>query len=44
MNEAQKTGAELILTSSALCQRSFSDLASAALPTQDILEFVAQAL
>jgi len=44
MREAQKTGAELILTSSALCQRSFSELASAALPTQDILEFVAQAL
>jgi heterodisulfide reductase subunit D len=44
MSEAQKTGAGLILTSSALCQRSFSDLASAALPSQDILEFVAQAL
>jgi heterodisulfide reductase subunit D len=44
MSEAQKTGAGLILTSSALCQRSFSELASAALPTQDILEFVAQAL
>jgi Fe-S oxidoreductase len=44
MSEAQKTGAELILTSSALCQRSFSDLASAALPTQDILEFISQAL
>ena len=44
MGEAQKTGAELILTSSALCQRSFNDLASAGLPTQDILEFVAQAL
>ena len=44
MSEAQKIGVELILTSSALCQRSFSDLARAALPTQDILEFVAQAL
>lgn len=44
MGEAQKTGAELILTSSALCQRSFSDLASAPLQTQDILEFISQAL
>ena len=44
MREAQTTNAELILTSSALCQRSFGELASAALPTQDLLEFVAQAL
>jgi len=44
MREAQTTHAELILTSSALCQRSFGELASAALPTQDLLEFVAQAL
>jgi hypothetical protein len=32
------------LTSSALCQRSFGDLKQAALPVQDLLEFVCQAL
>jgi Fe-S oxidoreductase len=44
MGEAQATGAELILTSSALCQRSFGDLPNRALPTQDLLELVLQAL
>ena len=44
MSEAQKTGAELVLTSSALCQRSFADLKETSLPVQDLLEFVAQAL
>ena len=44
MREAQATGAELILTSSALCQRSFSDLPQAVLPTLDLLEFALQAL
>lgn len=44
LNEAARTGAELMLTSSALCQRSFADLKKPALPAQDLLEFVYQAL
>jgi Fe-S oxidoreductase len=44
MREALETGAELVLTSSALCQRSFAGGARAALPTQDLLEFVYEAL
>lgn len=44
MSEAAASGAELILTSSALCQRSFADLKEPALPVEDLLEFVYQAL
>lgn len=44
MREAGETGAELVLTSSVLCQRSFGDLDQAALPTQDLLDFVCQAV
>jgi heterodisulfide reductase subunit D len=44
MREAKETGAELVLTSSALCQRSFADLNQPALPVQDLLEFTYQAL
>jgi heterodisulfide reductase subunit D len=44
MREARQTGAELVLTSSALCQRSLSGCSDGALPTQDLLEFVCQAL
>jgi Fe-S oxidoreductase len=44
MREAKETGAELVLTSSALCQRSFADLEQPALPVQDLLEFAYQAL
>jgi Fe-S oxidoreductase len=44
INEASATGAELMLTSSALCQRSFGDLKKPVLPVQDLLEFVSQAL
>src|SRR5262245_35338355 len=44
MREAQQTGAELILTSSALCHRSFDNLKQAPLPVQDLLEFARQAL
>jgi heterodisulfide reductase subunit D len=44
LREAREAGAELVLTSSTLCQRSFSDLNEAALPVQDLLEFVCQAL
>ena len=42
--EAADTGAELVLTSSALCQRSFSNCSGSALPTKDLLEFACQAL
>ena len=44
MREAADTGAELVLTSSALCQRSFSTCSDSALPTMDLLEFACQAL
>lgn len=44
MREAAATGAELILTSSALCRRSLTDLQKAPLPTQDIFEFIYEAL
>ena len=44
LREAQETGAELVLTSSALCQRSFADCGPNALPTQDLLAFAYQAV
>jgi len=44
MREAKETGAELVLTSSALCQRSFGDLPQAGLPVQDLFEFAMQAI
>lgn len=44
MREARASGAELMLTSSALCQRSFSELPEGGLPTQDLLEFILTAL
>ena len=44
LREAVATGAEVVLTSSALCQRSFADLKEPVLPVQDLLEFVQQAL
>jgi Fe-S oxidoreductase len=44
LREAAATGAEVVLTSSALCGRSFADLKKPALPTQDLLEFIDQAL
>jgi heterodisulfide reductase subunit D len=44
MREATETGAELVLTSSALCQRSFSTCSDGTLPTLDLLEFACQAL
>jgi hypothetical protein len=44
LREAAATGAEVVLTSSALCERSFADLKEPALPTQDLLEFIDQAL
>lgn len=44
MREAKETGAEMVLTSSALCQRSFASCSTGALPTQDLLDFVCEAL
>jgi Fe-S oxidoreductase len=44
MREATETGAELVLTSSALCQESFSAAPGSTLPTMDLLEFACQAL
>jgi heterodisulfide reductase subunit D len=44
IREATETGAELVLTSSALCQRSFAGCSHASLPTQDLLDFVCAAL
>jgi Fe-S oxidoreductase len=44
LREAKHSGAELVLTSSALCQRSFAALEQSALPTQDLVEFVGQAV
>jgi heterodisulfide reductase subunit D len=44
MREAAATGADLMLTSSALCQRSFGALNPSSLPAQDLFEFVYEAL
>jgi hypothetical protein len=44
LREAAATGAELVLPSTALRHRSFADVQAPALPTQDLLDFVAQAL
>jgi len=44
LREAEEASAELILTSSSLCRRSFDDLHQLKLPVQDLLEFAAQAL
>jgi Fe-S oxidoreductase len=44
MREAHASGAELMLTSSALCQRSFGELPDGGLPTEDLLEFILPAL
>jgi heterodisulfide reductase subunit D len=44
LREAKKAGAELVLTSSALCQRSFAACADNSIATQDLLDFVSQTL
>lgn len=44
MREAAASGAELVLTSSALCARSFAELKESPLPVQDLLAFAAEAL
>jgi heterodisulfide reductase subunit D len=43
-NEARATGADVMLTASALCQRSFAELREPRLPVQDFLDFLQQAL
>lgn len=44
MREAAASGAELMLTSSALCRRAFGDLKDPPLPVRDLLEFSYEAL
>ena len=44
LREAEETGAELMLTSSALCQRSLADLKTSSLSVQDLLEFAYEAM
>lgn len=44
LREARASGAQIMLTSSALCQRSFNELPEGGLPTQDLLEFTLTAL
>ena len=44
MREARETGAQIVLTSSALCQRSLADLKAAAMPVQDLLEFALESI
>jgi len=44
VREAEETGAEVILTSSALCQRSLADLQASSISVQDLLAFALQAM
>ena len=44
MREAKETGADLILTSSALCGRRFAEGGKNNIPSEDLLAFVVQAL
>jgi heterodisulfide reductase subunit D len=44
MAEALATGAEVMLTASALCQRSFAEMTERRLPVQDFLHFLQQSL
>jgi heterodisulfide reductase subunit D len=43
LREAKETGAELVVTTSAVCLRSFA-LAEKSLPVQELLEFISQGL
>jgi hypothetical protein len=43
MTEALATGADVLLTASALCQRSFAETGHR-LPVQDVLDFLQQSL
>lgn len=44
LDEARQTGAELVLTSSALCQRSFAESGQSFPKTRDVLELLAETL
>ncbi len=44
LREAEQTGAELLITTSALCLRNFACSQQAHLQTQDLLEFIHQAV
>jgi len=44
LREAKGTGAELVLTSSALCQRRFANGGQSDPPTEDLLAFVLRAI
>jgi Fe-S oxidoreductase len=44
MTEALATGADVMLTASALCQRSFAELTEPRVPVQDFLDFLQQSL
>jgi len=44
MTEARATGADVMLTASALCQRSFAETTEGRLPVQDFLDFLQQSL
>jgi len=44
MTEALATGADVMLTASALCQRSFAEMKEHRLPVQDVLDFLQQSL
>lgn len=44
LREAEGSGAERLVTSSALCVRSFQQIKQAALPVQDLFEFLLEAL
>jgi Fe-S oxidoreductase len=44
LHEARRTGADLVVTASALCQRSFGVSGQTILPSQDLFEFVSEAL
>jgi Fe-S oxidoreductase len=43
LNEAKATGAELLLTTSAVCHRSFA-LAETILPTRELIEFLSESI
>ncbi len=44
LREAEKTGADMLVTASALCMRSFSRSQQTRIQAQDLLEFICQAL
>jgi len=44
LREAEETGADLLLTASALCLRSFSERERSGIPAQELLEFLSRAI